>query len=134
MLTRTKTLLLALTLTLALATGITSTAQAGKGMEIAVQDDPVLFQGLYSTPQVGIALAEKLHASRIRVNVVWSYVVGRKAARARKKAKRLKYNWSGSDILIANATRSGIHVPLLLTAPAPPWATGNHRVGPDKPK
>src|SRR3954454_18102794 len=134
MLTRTKTVLLALMLTLALATGITSSAQAGKGMEIAVQDDPVLFQGLYSTPQVGIALAEKLHASRIRVNVVWSYVVGRKAAKARKKPKKLKYNWSGFDLLIANAAPSGIKVQLVLTGPAPAWATGNHRVGPVKPK
>jgi hypothetical protein len=134
MLTRTKTVLLALMLTLALATGITSSAQAGKGMEIAVQDDPVLFQGLYSTPQVGIGLAEKLHASRIRVNVVWSYVVGRKAAKARKKPKRLKFNWSGYDLLIANAAPSGIKVQLVLTGPAPAWATGNHKVGPDRPK
>src|SRR3954454_268388 len=134
MLTRTKTVLLALMLTLALATGITSSAQAGKGMEIAVQDDPVLFQGLYSTPQVGIALAEKLHTSRIRVNVVWSYVVGRKAAKARKKPKRVKFNWSGYDLLIANAAPSGIKVQLVLTGPAPAWAAGNHRIGPDRPK
>jgi hypothetical protein len=133
MLTRSK-VLLALTLTLALATGTASTAHAAQGMEIAVQDDPVLFQGLYSTPQIGIALAEKLRASRIRVNVVWSYVVGRSASKKKKKPKKVKYNWSGYDLLIANAAPSNIKVQLVLTGPAPAWATGNHKVGPDRPK
>jgi hypothetical protein len=126
-------LALALTLTLALAAGTASTANAAKGMEIAVQDDPVLFQGLYSTPQVGIGLAEKLHTSRVRVNVVWSYVVG-SSSKKKKKPRRIKYNWSGYDLLIANAAPSGIKVQLVLTGPAPAWATGNHKVGPVKPK
>src|SRR3954454_18645175 len=114
MLTRTKTVLLALMLTLALATGITSSAQADKGMEIAVQDDPVLFQGLYSTPQVGIGLAQRLRTRRVRVTVVWSHLVGHSASKKKKKPKRIKYNWSGFDLLIANAAPSGIKVQLVL--------------------
>jgi hypothetical protein len=126
--------LLALTLTLALAAGTASTAQGAKGMEIVVQDDAVLFQGLYSTPQVGLALAERLHTSRIRVNVIWSYVVGSKAAKKKKKPKKIRYNWSGYDTLTALAAERGIKMQLALTGPAPAWATGNRKVGPHKPK
>src|SRR4051794_35844161 len=125
---------LALTLTLALTTAFSSAANASKGMEIAVQDDPVLFQGLYSTPQVGIALAQRLRTSRVRVNVVWSYVVGHSASKKKKKPKKVKYNWSGFDLLLSNLTGTGINVQFVLTGPAPAWATGNHRVGPDRPK
>jgi hypothetical protein len=121
-------------LTCVLTAGLASNSFAGKGMEIAVQDDPVLFQGLYSTPQVGIGLAQRLRASRVRVNVVWSYVVGHSASKKKKKPKKLKYNWSGFDLLLSNLTGTGIKVQFVLTGPAPAWATGNHRVGPDRPK
>jgi hypothetical protein len=118
----------------AMLTGVTATSAYGaRHMEIAVQDDNVLFGGMYSTPQVGLKLAQKLHASRIRVNVVWSYVVGRDK-RKKKAPKHIKYNWSGYDLLIANARPFGMKVQLVLTGPAPAWATGNHRVGVYKPK
>jgi hypothetical protein len=119
----------------ALLTGFTTTSAYGaKHMEIAVQDDNVLFGGFYSTPQVGLRLAQKLHTSRVRANVVWSYVVGSKNSRKRKAPKHIKYNWSGYDLLIANARPYGIKVQLVLTGPAPAWATGNHKRGVYKPK
>jgi hypothetical protein len=102
-------------------------------MEVAVQDDNVLFGGLYSSPQIALKLAQRLQASRARVNVVWNYVVGRDR-RKRKAPKHIKYNWSGYDLLVANARLYGIKVQLVLTGPAPAWATGNHRVGVYKPK
>lgn len=101
-------------------------------MEIAVQDDPALFGGIYSTPQIGLGLAERLHATRVKVNVGWSYVAG-KAARKKKAPKHIKYNWSGYDLLIANAGAYGIKVQLVLTGPAPAYATGNHKIGPVSP-
>jgi hypothetical protein len=121
---------LAIVALLAVAPG----AFAAKGMEIAVQDDPSLFGGLYSTPQIGLGLAEKLHASRVRVNVTWSYVVGRKAAKKKKAPKHINYNWSGYDLLIANSAQYGIKVQLALAGTAPAWATGNHKIGAVKPK
>src|SRR5690349_9403373 len=88
----------------ALVTGLTATsAYAAKHMEVAVQDDNVLFAGFYSTPQVDLALAQRLHTSRVRVNAVCSYVVGKKDARKKKAPKHIKYNWSGYDLLVANA-------------------------------
>src|SRR4051794_17011865 len=133
MLTRTKTALLALTLTLALATGITSTAQGAKGMEIAVQDDPVLFGGIYGSPLTALDLADRLKVSRIRVNVSWSYVVG-KAAKKKKAPKHITYNWTGYDLLYLNAVKHGMKLQLALTGPAPAWATTNHRIGRRSPK
>jgi hypothetical protein len=123
-----------LVMTVAMLAGMTVTgASAARHMEVAVQDDPVLFQGFYSTPQKGLKLAQQLHTSRVRVNVVWSYVVGRDS-RKKKAPKHIKYNWSGYDLLIANAKPFGIKVQLVLTGPAPAWATGNHRKGVYKPK
>jgi hypothetical protein len=124
--------LLALTLTLAVATSST-TAHAAKGMEVALQDDPVLFGGVYGNAVKAFSLAQRLKVSRLRVNVVWSYVVG-SAARKRKKPAKIHYNWTGYDLLIDNSARRGIKLQLALTGPAPAWATGNHKVGPVAPK
>src|SRR4051794_33967998 len=91
-------LFLALALTLAVAAGTASSAEAGRKMEVAVQDDAALWQGIYSTPQIGIKLAQRLHTSRIRVTVSWNYVVGKKAAKKKKKPKHITYNWTGYDL------------------------------------
>jgi hypothetical protein len=133
MLTPTK-LICALALALALATGVTSTASAARGMDVAVQDDDVLFAGINSTANVGLKLAGQLHATYIRVNVLWDYVVGSRAARATKKPKKLAYNWSGYDALVSNASAHGMKLQLVLTGPAPAWASGDHKIGPVKPK
>jgi hypothetical protein len=119
-------------MTVALALTTASSAMGAKGMEIAVQDDPAIFGGIYSTPQIGLGLAERLHASRVRVNVGWSYVVGR-AATKKKPPKHIKYNWSGYDLLIANAGAYGMKVQLALTGMAPAYATSNHKIGPMAP-
>ena len=126
--------LLALTLTLALATALTPTANAAKGMEIAVQDDAVLFAGLYSSPPVALDLSQQLFVSRIKVTVVWSYVVGRTTAKKKKAPKHIKYNWSGYDNLINASRARGIKLQLALAGPAPAWATTNHKVGRRSPK
>src|SRR4051794_19956559 len=115
-----------------MALAMSSTASAAKHMEIAVQDDAAIFGGIYSTPQIALGLAERLHVTRVRVNVSWAYVVG-KAANKRKAPKHIRYNWSGYDLLIANAGAYGIKVQLALTGMAPAYATGNHRIGPVTP-
>jgi hypothetical protein len=125
--------LCALTVSLALAVGLSSNAYAAKGMEIAVQDDPVLFNGLYGTPPLGLDLAVQLHTSRIRVNVVWTYVVG-SAGKKKKAPKKIRYNWTGYDNLVNAAGVRGIKLQLALTGPAPAWATANHKVGRRSPK
>src|SRR3954463_14420228 len=128
-------LLLALVLTCASLTGITTSAHAARGMEVALQDDSVMlfqFRGYAKRPK-GLQLAGQLRTTWIRSNVVWSYVVN-KQRRSRKTPKSIHYNWSGYDALIRDAAKKGIQVQLVLTGPAPAWATGNHKVGVDRPK
>ena len=120
-----------LTLAFALAAG--GTAHAARGMEVAVQDDAVLANHLYGNYPRTLKLVSQLNASRIRVNVRWTYVVG-KAARRRRAPKHIAYNWTGYDGLIRLATPRGIGLELTLTGPAPAYATGNHRWGHYKPK
>jgi hypothetical protein len=100
---------------------------------VAVQDDAVLMNRLYGSVPKTLKLVSQLKASRIRVNVTWSYVVGN-AKKKRKAPKHIRYNWTGYDALIRKATPRGIHLELTLTGPAPAWATGNHKVGPVRPK
>jgi hypothetical protein len=114
-------------LTLALAIAVSSTASAARHMEIALQD-AVLFAGIYSNPETGLRYADQFRVSRVRVNVVWAYVVG-KSSRKKKAPKHIRYNWSGYDALIRNLRRHGMKLQMALTGNAPAWATGNHRVG-----
>src|SRR3954454_11001802 len=124
-------LLCALALGLALSAG--ATAHAAPGMEVAVQDDAVLMNRLYGNVPKTLKLVSQLQASRIRVNVTWSYVVG-SAKKKRKAPKHIRYNWTGFDALIRKATARHIRLEMTLTGPAPAWATGNHKVGGVRPK
>jgi hypothetical protein len=112
-----------------------SGAYAAKGMEVAVQDDSSLVIQIPRPGyrEKGLKLATGLNASWVRANVIWSYVVG-KASKNKKAPKNITYNWTGYDALIDAAAARGMHVQLALTGPAPAWATGNHKVGPNKPK
>jgi Glycosyl hydrolase family 1 len=120
-------------LTLVLALGTQAQAHAAHGMEVAVQDDAVLMGRLYGSASNTLKLVSRLRASRIRVNVSWSYVVG-KAAKLRTAPKRINYNWTGYDALVRKAAAQGIRLQLTLTGPAPAYATANHRIGPYKPR
>jgi Glycosyl hydrolase family 1 len=120
-----------LTLAFALAAG--GSAHAARRMEVAVQDDAVLATHLYGNYPRTLKLVSQLHATRIRVNVRWTYVVGRAATR-RRAPKHIAYNWTGYDGLIRLAAPRGIRLELTLTGPAPAYATGNHRWGHYKPK
>jgi hypothetical protein len=120
-------------LTLAFALTAAGTAQAARGMEVAVQDDAVLVNHLYGNYPKALKLVSQLKATRIRANVRWTYVVGRAAVR-RRAPRHIKYNWTGYDGLIRMAGLRGIRLELTLTGPAPAYATGNHRWGHYKPK
>jgi GH35 family endo-1,4-beta-xylanase len=111
-----------------------ATAHAANGMEVAVQDDAALMYRLWGKVPNTLKLVSQLKATRIRVNVSWSYVVGRKSAKSRKVPKRIRYNWSGFDALIRKAKPKNMRLQLVLTGPAPAYATGNHKSGPNKPK
>jgi len=108
-------------------------AQAARGMEIAIQDDAPLLNDLYSSRDFVLQRAQELGVTHIRANVVWSRAVGNVAHRRRAPAQ-ITYNWGPYDALIDGAAARGMRVQLVLTGPAPAWATANRRVGVYKPK
>ena len=59
-------------------------------------------------------------------------VAGRSAARRRAPANS-PYNWASYDSAVSAARAHGLRVELSLSGPAPAWATGNGRIGPDRP-
>jgi hypothetical protein len=126
-------LLLTAALTCALMLPMAPGAHAAKGMEVAVQDDSIF---VIQLPRPGyrakgLKLATQMNVSWIRANVNWNYVT----LRYRKKKtepKKIVYNWTGYDALIDAARAKGINIQLALTGPAPRWATGNHKIGPDR--
>jgi hypothetical protein len=131
---------LKLPFTLALICGLLlavapSGAYAARGLEVAVQDDISMVHELPhpSSRKLSLKLASGLTTSWVRANVLWSYVVG-PAAKKKKEPKKIVYNWTGYDRLVDQAAARGIRVELSLSGRAPAYATGNHKVGPDRVK
>jgi hypothetical protein len=125
-------LILALAAT-ALALAAPSGAQAAAGMELALQDDAVLVTNEYYGRDRGLDKAQQLGVSHIRVNVLWSAVVGSSANR-RSRPSTVNYDFTAYDQLVTAARARGLQVQIALTGPAPAWATGNKRRGVYKPK
>jgi hypothetical protein len=123
--TRRLTTLLAMLAVAVGAFGLTTSAQAAKGLEVALQDDATFVLGL-KNPLTGLDRARELNATWIRANVTWKSVLGSQG-NAKKKPKQLKYNWQRFDDLISRAEERGMAVELTLTGPAPRWATGGKK-------
>jgi hypothetical protein len=111
---------------------VPSSASGAAGMEMAVQDDSVLVAGEYYSRDKALAHAQGLKATHVRVNVLWGAVVGR-SANSRSRPRKIKYDFTSYDLVVAAAQRRGMQVQMALTGPAPAWATGNRRRGPYKP-
>jgi hypothetical protein len=117
---RRLTTLLAVLAVSAVSLGLTASANAAKGMEIALQDDATFLYGL-KDPFKGLDKARALQTTYIRTNVYWNSVLGSQAKK-KKKPKRLRYKWGHYDDLIQRAAERGMAVELTLTGPAPRWA------------
>jgi hypothetical protein len=108
-------------------------AHAAKGMEVAVEDDPVFVDQAYYNRETALQQAALLGATRIRVNIGWA------SAMFRQRNLRFPppvghFDFSKVDSLIDAAARYGMRVQITLTGPAPAFATGNRRVGVYQPK
>lgn len=120
-----------LTLSLALL-AIPGRAHAAAGMEFALQDDAVFVDQRWMERETALDHAEALSTQRIRVNVLWArLIVG--DAHARQTPKTVTYDFSRIDALQAAAAARGIKLQLTIAGPAPAWATGDHRVGNNRP-
>jgi hypothetical protein len=106
-----------------------ASAPAAPDMEIAVQDDAVLVGRLYYNRDRALDQIREMGATRIRVNLTWTEVLGAKQSRRAHQPHSLVYHWDKYDAVVNAALARGIHVHFTITGPAPRWATRNHRVG-----
>jgi hypothetical protein len=97
-------------------------------MEFALQDDDVFVHQFGYDRERGLDHAVALGVTRIRVNVLWA----RSLAPGSTSAKPV-YDFSAIDALQEEAAERGIALQLTIAGPAPWWAAGNHRTGPDRP-
>jgi hypothetical protein len=130
-----KTMLAALAALAVLVAAPPAPADAADGMELALQDDPLYLTGRQGNVRrrEGLDLAQRLRVTRIRVNIQWASVMPRSQARARRKPRQVRYDFTAFDSLINDARARGIQLQLSLTGPAPAWAAGNRRIGPMRP-
>ena len=119
--------------TVSLALAAPSGASAAPGMELALQDDSVFVTNAYYGRERGLTKAQELGVSHVRVNVLWSAVVGSSANR-RSRPSRVNYDFTAYDQIVTAARARGMQIQMALTGPAPAWATGNKKRGPYKPK
>ena len=135
MIRRLRSLALVLSLTLVAALGASSSAQAAPGMELALQDDGAFVTQEYPKMKHNktFPLLAELKVKWLRVNIGWAGVIGTKAAQAKRKPKTVKYDFTSYDTLINAARAAGVNLEVGLTGSAPAWATGNKKVGPNKP-
>jgi hypothetical protein len=104
-------------------------APAAPDMEIAVQDDAVLVGRLYYNRDRALQQIREMGGNRLRINLSWTEVVGKKQSKRRYQPKNLVYHWGKYDEAVNAALAHGIRVHLTITGPAPRWATANRKVG-----
>jgi hypothetical protein len=116
---------------LILLTSLTAAApaSAAPGMEVAIQDDAVLVGRLYYDRDRALDQIQQLGATRIRVNLTWTQVLGARQSGRRFQPSSLVYHWEKYDALVDAARARGLKVHMTITGAAPRWATRNKRVG-----
>src|SRR5436189_4280250 len=97
--------LAALAATLVAALAAVPSAHAARGMEMALQDDGVFSAQAYYNREKAFKLADKLHVSRLRVNVAWTSVAG--SPKSRTKPRNVVYAFNQYDALYNAAKAHG---------------------------
>jgi hypothetical protein len=125
-------LALALALVAASLAGAAPSAQAAPRMELALQDDPIFLHRDYYDRDQALAQARELGITRLRVSLGWAATLGPQAD-DRTQPRPLVYDFSRFDDLIDAAAGFGIRLQLNLIPPAPAWATGDRKLGVNRP-
>ena len=107
-------------------------AHAAPRMEVALQDDPVFLHRHYYDRDKALAQAREMGVTRLRVSVGWAATLGSQAL-GRTRPSSIDYDFSRFDDLIDAAAGYGIRLQLNLIPPAPAWATGDGKVGVNRP-
>jgi hypothetical protein len=102
-------------------------AQAGKQMEVAVQDDGVfLYEEHYDRDRAYRQL-RALGATHLRMNILWWQPIPAAQRTQTTVPSNITYNWGVWDNAIDRARDFGIQVQLDLAGDPPAWACGNLR-------
>jgi hypothetical protein len=117
---------------LALALLVPAQAGAGKRMEVALSDDPVFLDQSYYQRDRGFEQARALGVTRMRAVLTWATVMGDQAKRT-TPPEHPEYYLQRYDRMIDRAAAAGIRVQLILTGPAPAFATADRRFGANHP-
>ena len=108
-------------------------AKASRGMELALQDDPVFVNPTYFDRERAFKHLRALGVTRLRVSLGWANAMPESQAKKRTKPAKIDWLFGLTDILIDAAAAEGIRVHLHISRPAPAWATGNRKKGPVRP-
>jgi hypothetical protein len=114
------------------ALAIAPAAHAARGLEVAIEDEDVFVTGSQYNADKGYQQLTKLGVSRMRVVVGWANVLAA-GAKSRRPPAKIRYDWRGLDNVVASSAARGIKVQFTVAGPAPAWATGDHRMGPNRP-
>jgi hypothetical protein len=97
--------------------------RASRGMELALQDDATfLVTAKRVSRERAFTYARQLGVTRLRVNMLWAYVMPATVYKARRKPAQVPYLFDSFDSLVDAAAERGIRIHLSLTGPAPRWA------------
>src|SRR5215210_8282512 len=84
--------------------------KAARGMEIALQDDPVFVGQSYFSREKGFAHARALGVTRLRVNANWAFALTRARQLQKTKPAGVFYDFATLDSVVDAAARHGIRV------------------------
>lgn len=100
-------------------------AQAGKQMEVALQDDGVFLYGEHYNVDTAYQRLRALGATHLRMNVLWWQPIPAAQRTQTTVPSNIVYDWSVWDQAVARAAAYGIKVQLDLTGDPPAWACGS---------
>jgi hypothetical protein len=103
-------------------------AQAGKKMEVQLQDDGIfLFPNDYYDRDVAFRQARALGVTGLRMNIQWFMAMPAAQAQSTVKPSQVNYQFGVWDNAIARARQYGMRVQLALAGDPPAWACGDFR-------
>ena len=105
--------------------GTAAPAQAGKQMEVALQDDGVFLYNEYYDVDTAYRQLRALGATHLRMNVLWWQTLPPAQRVQTSRPAEINYDWSLWDQAIARAAAYGIKVQLDLTGDPPAFACGS---------
>jgi hypothetical protein len=100
----------------------TTSAQAARGMEVALQDDSVFLTNSWYGRDRAFQRAQELGVTRLRVNMLWARTISHNTGRSVPADPG--YQWGNYDALVSQAAAHGIKVQSSRFRGPPPHRSG----------